>query len=101
LALTGECTPKLLGAMTETLVGGEERQRRRIVDRGLRSRSSRCQRITALMSDRAKMIDVAAVWRDPGHEDILDFIEAESRSIEGQASERIYIYIYINKRSFS
>ena len=64
--------------MAEPLIGGKERQRGRIIDRGLHAVGVqvRSQRVAARMPDRVEMIDVGAVGRDLRHRDILDLVEA-------------------------
>ena len=58
----GNCSGRCL----KPAIGGEKRQRGRIIDRGLHAVGvqMRRQRIAARMLDRIEMIDVAAVRRD-------------------------------------
>ena len=64
--------------MTEAAIGGEKRQRHRIVDRGLHAIGAqmRGQRVAARMPDGVEVIDVGSVRRDLRHHDVLDLVEA-------------------------
>ena len=64
--------------MAEPMIGGNERQRHVIVDRGLHAArvQVRRQRVAARMPDRIEMIDVGAIGGDLGHDHILDLVGA-------------------------